>query len=115
MDSHTLAEGFHIQARDGKVWALLLRYQAQAERQYRRAVEEFDCLRRDFPNEPISVPEPEESRQDTAVADEPISAADEPISAADEASPFPRAHSDRAFPLTQPLTPEGTPHGPAVP
>jgi hypothetical protein len=40
-------------------FALLLRYKAQAERDYRRALEEFERLRKlpplaEFPNEPIA-------------------------------------------------------------
>jgi hypothetical protein len=52
-----LAEGFHLMAGDGPAFALLLRYQAQSDRQYRRAVEDFERLkaqREEIPNEPIS-------------------------------------------------------------
>ena len=45
-------------------WSLCLRYQAQAERHYRRAVEEFErlkALRGELPNEPIFEPQPEQS------------------------------------------------------
>ena len=50
-DTQALAEGFHLMAGDGKSFALLLRYQAQADRQYRRAVEDFQRLnsKRRFP------------------------------------------------------------------
>jgi hypothetical protein len=43
-------------ARESNSFTLLLRYQAQAERHYRRAIEEFDrlkALRKELPNEPI--------------------------------------------------------------
>src|SRR6266478_3911397 len=40
-----LGEGFHRMARNSNTWSLFLRYQAQAERHYRRAVEEFERLR----------------------------------------------------------------------
>src|SRR6185295_13966445 len=52
-----LGEGFHRMARQSNSWSLFLRYQAQAERHYRRAVEEFErlkALRPELPNEPIS-------------------------------------------------------------
>jgi hypothetical protein len=52
-----LADGLHRLARQSNSFALLLRYQAQAERQYRRAIEEFErlkALRRELPNEPNS-------------------------------------------------------------
>jgi hypothetical protein len=40
-----LANGFHRLARQSNSFALLLRYQAQAERQYRRAIEDFERLK----------------------------------------------------------------------
>ena len=60
-----LVDGFHRLTRQGNSLALLLRYQAQAERQYRRAIEEFDrlkALRNELPNEPnFAQPEPTET------------------------------------------------------
>src|SRR5580698_6613312 len=44
-------------------WSIFLRYQAQAERQYRRALEEFERLKslpNVLPNEPICTPEPQQ-------------------------------------------------------
>jgi hypothetical protein len=66
-NNHPLATGFQRQAKEGKAWPLLLRYQAQADRQYRRAVEDFERLaaaRPEFPNEPISDPDPEQTEPD---------------------------------------------------
>ena len=63
---YCLAHGFHSMNRENAAtWALFLRYQTQAERQYRRAVEEFERLKAlrpelensETPNEPISIPE----------------------------------------------------------
>src|SRR5437773_4314005 len=73
--NYALGEGFHRLARQSNGWSLFLRYQAQAERLYRRAVEEFERLkalrpvlpkapRPDLPNEPILEVQPEEN--DTA-------------------------------------------------
>jgi hypothetical protein len=61
-------EGFRRTARESNVWSLLLRYKAQAEREYRRAVEEFErlkalrpeLLKQALPNEPITAAEPAE-------------------------------------------------------
>jgi hypothetical protein len=56
-----LADGFHRLITQSNSFALLLRYQAQAERQYRRAIEEFErlkALREELRNEPNSA-EPE--------------------------------------------------------
>jgi hypothetical protein len=61
--NYCLADGFQHQIRKSNVWSLFLRYQAQAERQYRRALEEFlrlKALRNDLPNEPILL-QPEET------------------------------------------------------
>lgn len=58
-----LADGFHLMSRDTRTWTLFLRYQSQAERLYRRAVEEFERLkarRNELPNEPISILQPEQ-------------------------------------------------------
>jgi hypothetical protein len=63
--SYCLADGFQRLSAKSNGWTLFLRYQAQAERLYRRAVEEFERLRalRDtLPNEPIPQPEPQESK-----------------------------------------------------
>jgi hypothetical protein len=52
-----LADGFHRLICQSNSFALLLRYQAQAERQYRRAIEEFErlkALREELRNEPNS-------------------------------------------------------------
>ena len=54
--NYALAEGFRRIAREGNTWTLFLRYQAQTERLYRRAIEEFErlrALRHEFPNEAI--------------------------------------------------------------
>ena len=70
-----LGEGFHRMARQSNVWSLFLRYQAQAERHYRRAVEEFErlrALRLELPNEPIEEVQPEEKEPVYTPTDEPI-------------------------------------------
>jgi hypothetical protein len=60
-----LGEGFHRMAMQSNAWSLALRYHAQSERHYRRAIEEFErlkALRPELPNEPIleTQPEPKE-------------------------------------------------------
>src|SRR6185503_4644591 len=60
--NYALGEGFHRMAKTAVSWSLFLRYQAQAERHYRRAVEEFErlkSLRHDLPIEPIFDVQPE--------------------------------------------------------
>jgi hypothetical protein len=57
-----LGAGFHQFARESNSWSLLLRYQAQAERLYRRAIEDFERLKKlraELPNEAILPEEPE--------------------------------------------------------
>jgi hypothetical protein len=75
--NYALAEGFHRMARQpNNTWSLFLRYQAQAERHYRRSVEEFDrlkALRAELPNEPILEVQPEENETACAPPDEPTS------------------------------------------
>ena len=60
-----MADGFHRVAKTANTWSLFLRYQAQAERLYRRALEEFErlkALRPELPNEPIVEAELEENQ-----------------------------------------------------
>src|SRR5260370_1010439 len=71
-----LGEGFHRMARQSNTWSLFLRYQAQAERHYRRAVEEFErlrALRTRLPNEPVEAVQLEENKTADAPPNEPIS------------------------------------------
>jgi hypothetical protein len=86
-----LAEGVRKLAREGNSLSLMLRYQAHAERQYRRAVEEFERLKKlrpELPNEPISDhPFPSESKQGEPVTPSPgsaggLAAAGEPVASA---------------------------------
>jgi hypothetical protein len=61
--NYLLGEGFHRMARQSNSWSLVLRYQAQAERHYRRAVEEFErlkALRPELSNEPVFEAQPEQ-------------------------------------------------------
>ena len=70
--NYALAEGVRRIARESNVFSLMLRYQAQAERLFRRAVEEFErlkALRPELPNEPISPAEGEE-KQELATLDD---------------------------------------------
>ncbi len=64
--NYALAEGFQRMAKTANTWSLFLRYQAQSERLYRRAVEDLErlqALRPNLPNEPVSpgLPEPNET------------------------------------------------------
>ena len=70
-----IAESFHRLTQRPHTWALFLRYQAQAERNYRRAIQEFERLRAlrpeleeaqldEIPNEPNSPPQPEATEPD---------------------------------------------------
>jgi hypothetical protein len=60
--NYLFAEGFHRLNKYSNSFTLFLRYQAQTERLYRRAIEEFDrlkALRHELPNEPILDTQPE--------------------------------------------------------
>jgi hypothetical protein len=71
-----LGEGFHRATQKPHTWALFLRYQAQAERLHRRAIQELDRLRalrpelekeeieeiEEIPNEPNFPPQPDSSQ-----------------------------------------------------
>jgi hypothetical protein len=70
-----LADGFERMARNSNSWSLFLRYQAQAERQYRRALEAFEnlkALRGELRNEPILDAQSEPHEPVMPPSDEPI-------------------------------------------
>ena len=80
--NHALADGFLRMVRDDReTWKLFLRYQAQTERHYRRAIEEFErlkSLRAELPNEPILESEPQPDQPVAAPPLEPDPAPDPP-------------------------------------
>ena len=79
-----LADGFQLLARPGNSIPLMLRYQAQLERLYRRAVEEFERvkkLRPELSDEPISEDdEPIEPQENTTDSSSQERSPNEPIS-----------------------------------
>ena len=71
-----LADGFHRLARKDNTFPLFLRYKAHTERLYRRAIEEFERLKKlrpELPNEPIFEVQPDENETAYTQPDEPIS------------------------------------------
>jgi len=99
--NYALAEGFRRIAREGNAWTLFLRYQAQTERQYRRAVEEFErlkALRHDLPNEPIIDGQLEENSNS---------------SASPETNPPPPEDAVPPAPCPQSVAPDSSASGPA--
>jgi hypothetical protein len=92
--NYLLGDGFHRMARESNSFSLLLRYQAQAERHYRRAIEEFDrlkALRNELPNEPIIEAPPEAQVEHTeatsSVSQTDPLAPEDPTASVAEASP----------------------------
>jgi hypothetical protein len=93
--NYLLGDGFHRMARESNSFTLLLRYQAQAERHYRRAIEEFDrlkALRNELPNEPIIEAQPEAQVEQTEATSsvsqtDPSAPENPPASVAEGASP----------------------------
>jgi hypothetical protein len=72
--NYALAEGLQRIAHHTNSFSLFLRYQAQAERHYRRAVEELNrliALRDVLPNEPTPDLEPEQNEPPSAPPNEP--------------------------------------------
>jgi hypothetical protein len=102
--NYALADGFHRIGRQANSWSLFLRYQAQAERHYRRAVEDFERLkplRAELPNEAILESQPKETEATYTLPDEPISPLPPPAALHFQPSPEPPVNS-------------GTPEGCAV-
>ncbi len=90
--NYLLGDGFHRLIRQNNSFALLLRYQAQAERQYRRAIEEFDrlkALQEELRNEP-NFAEPEQN---------------EPLATSCETNPIPEPPAPGPWPLAPVIQP----------
>ena len=70
------AEGFAQRTRNPNTWTFFLRYQQQSERLYRRAVEDFERvkkLRSELPNEPLNEPSNEPNSPSQAEENKPAS------------------------------------------
>lgn len=95
-----VAEGFRRVARESNAWSLLLRYQTQAERQYRRALEEFDRLKRLRPELPgeSTTPESDSDFQPPRGETEPVEA----VPSRNSATPVTRTKEDAVNPLPSP-------------
>jgi len=66
--NYAAGEGFRTMSIESDVWQLLIRYQVNADRQYRRAVEDYERVKRlrpEMPNQPVH-PEPENIDDDLA-------------------------------------------------
>jgi hypothetical protein len=90
-----LAIGFQRIGGKSDAWTLFLRYQAQTERLFRRAIEEFErlkALRSELPNEPIADPDPEEILPPEAPSDHPPASLFDPTAAV--TSPIPPSRNE---------------------
>jgi hypothetical protein len=105
-----MADGFAHQAHKSHIWTLFLRYQSQAERQYRRALEEFNrlkALRSELPTQEIPAQgPPQEDLLQELVPDEPI----DPLQPEEESDLYPTPAMRPKAPAT---TPEPAPPHPS--
>ena len=133
--NYALAEGLARMNMRSEHFARVLRYQAQADRQYRRAIEDFDRLKRlrtELPNEPIYTFQPPPPEPYTPPKPEPVEEPwDEPVPAPQPTpgpqpaappipdpapripnpqSPTPAARSDASSPVKLVLLPHHTTH-----
>src|SRR5579883_1959016 len=66
--NYAAGEGFRTMSIESDVWSLLIRYQVNADRQYRRAIEDYERVKRlrpEMPNQPVD-PKPENIGDDVA-------------------------------------------------
>jgi|ERR1039458_1229758 hypothetical protein len=113
-----LGGGFHRATQKPHTWALFLRYQAQAERQYRRAIQEFERLRAlrpeleaeetEIPNEPNFPPQPEATEPDSPSESNPFSGGRTP---SNPHAPLPNAPFPRLPRIAEDSLAAGTPSG----
>jgi hypothetical protein len=127
--SYWLAFGFNrfVARNSANSWTIFLRYQAQTERLYRRAVEEFErlkALRHELPdvlpNEPTAQPEPQETTPtssptanspEASSAPLPVTSMATPVSqrrgeTTDPRSPLGAVNRERTGPLQKSLSPQ---------
>jgi hypothetical protein len=70
--NYAAGEGFRTMSIESDVWQLLIRYQVNADRQYRRAIEDYERVKRlrpEMPNQPADpklAPKPENIEDDLA-------------------------------------------------
>jgi hypothetical protein len=113
--NYLLGDGFHRLIRQNNSFALLLRYQAQAERQYRRAIEEFErlkALREELRNEPNSAGTETNETTCTPCETNPIPPADPAPTPVPDPQPLAPAFQPLA-PGPQPPAPDPQPLAPA--
>ena len=95
--NYGLGAGFHHFVQKANTWSLFLRYQAQAERNYRRAIEDLDRLRSMRG----------ELAAEQVICERPV-AEPEPLCTPFELNPFAFPHPDRPPDPDQPLPNEAT-------
>jgi hypothetical protein len=107
-----LALGFRKTADRSNAWGLFLRYQVQAERNYRRAVEDFERLkskRDDLPNEPIIPAQPEENTQEPEPQREGRNGPEEARASLGSSWHVQHPEIDGSIPVSRDITPSGSP------
>jgi hypothetical protein len=108
--NYAAGEGFRTMSIESDVWQLLIRYQVNADRQYRRAVEDYERVKRlrpEMPNQPADpkvAPEPENIDDDLASFTElghsyldyqpPVTPEPPPAAVTPESPLFPKPSSD---------------------
>jgi hypothetical protein len=113
--AYVLAEGFIALSKSSNIFQLFFRYQAQSERLYRRAVDEFERLRKLRPelpeeivSEPIFAPQPQETTAPPAASTNPTDPRNPPFTPL--ARPIP---VDPTIAITSP-NPPGPPRHPRM-
>jgi hypothetical protein len=109
--AYFMAEGFRrlCAAKGNDPWRVFLRYQAQTERNYRRALEEFErlkALRNELPNEPTTTIQADSQPQENSEAD--ASAPQPPVQAPLPEFPKNEPSSDQWILLTPRTEPSPT-------
>ena len=111
-----IAESFYRLTQKPHTWALFLRYQAQAERNYRRAIQEFERLRslpsefeEKIPNEPNSASQPEANNPDPLPETNPFPDVGQAPSPARDPLIAPSTSSTSPLPETNPFPPARQP------
>ena len=105
--NYAAGEGVRQMSIDSDVWALLIRYQVNADRQYRRAIEDFERVKRlrpEMPNQPGIEPKPESEGDLASFADLGRSYLAHRVPARPEPPPSGHSHTPPSPATVQPVT-----------
>jgi len=104
--NYAAGEGFRTMSIESDVWQLLIRYQVNADRQYRRAIEDYERVKRLRPEMPNQAPDPKLAPKPENIGDDLASFTELGHSYLDHQPPVTPEPPPSGHSQTPPATPE---------